>query len=127
MSHVHPPYAAFDVDCVKDTIRIVRGGTVKEELPLFAKCVHTLVGAGLGATIGEPPGPVAADAATEVAVEECSLTALEECRHALEDFEEDGPGVYGADPAAIDPATLQMLIALAVQLITAWINRKKTA
>jgi hypothetical protein len=127
MPHVHPPYAAFDVDCVKDVIRIIRGGTVREELPLFAKCVHTLVGAGLGATIGEPPGPLAADAVAETAVEECSLSSLEECRHVLEDLQEDGPGTFGADPAAIDPATLQMLIALAVQLITAWINRKKSA
>lgn len=127
MPHVHPPYAAFDVDCVKDVIRIIRGGTVREELPLFAKCVHTLVGAGLGATIGEPPGPLAASAVAETAVEECSLSSLEECRHVLEDLQEDGPGTFGADPAAIDPATLQMLIALAVQLITAWINRKKSA
>lgn len=127
MPHVHPPYAAFDVDCVKDVIRIVRSGSVKDELPLFAKCVHTLVGAGLGATIGEPPGPVAANAVVDEALAECSLAELEECRHALEDLEEDGPGTFGADPAAIDPATLQMLIALAVQLITAWINRKKTA
>ncbi len=127
MPHVHPPYAAFDVDCVKDVIRIVRSGSVKDELPLFAKCVHTLVGAGLGATIGEPPGPVAADAVAAAAIEECSLSDLEACRQSLEDLEEDGPGTFGADPAAIDPATLQMLIALAVQLITAWINRKKTA
>lgn len=127
MPHVHPPYAAFDVDCVKDVIRIIRGGTVREELPLFAKCVHTLVGAGLGATIGEPPGPLAAAAVAETVVEECSLSSLEVCRHALEDLQEDGIGPCGADPAAIDPATLQMLIALAVQLITAWINRKKSA
>lgn len=127
MSHVHPPYAAFDVDCVKDVLRIVRSGSVKDELPLFAKCVHTLVGAGLGATIGEPPGPLAASAVAETAVEECSLSSLEECRHVLEDLQEDGPGTFGADPAAIDPATLAVLIQLAVQLLNAWINRRKSA
>lgn len=127
MPHVHPPYAAFDVDCVKDVIRIIRGGTVREELPLFAKCVHTLVGAGLGATIGEPPGPLAASAVAETVVEECSLSSLEECRHVLEDLQEDGPGTFGADEAAIDPATLAVLIQLAVQLLNAWINRKKSA
>lgn len=116
----HQPYPAFSAECFGDLIRVVRGGTVREELPLFAKCVYTLAGAALGATVGEPAGPLAGAAPDA----EQSVEELRECLASLSALKEDGHGVYGADEAAIDPATLSLLIQLAVQLISAWINRK---
>lgn len=122
----HQPYPTFDVDCAKDIYRIVTSGQIVEEKSLFAKCVYTLVGAGLGLTLGEPDDvkPLL------LAAEGIDLATLEQCREALAGVADTGlpPGMMAAPDAgekAIDPATLAMLIQLAVQLITAFINRKK--
>ncbi len=115
MSHV--AYPAFSLDCVRNVVRIVRGGTVAAELKLFAKCVWSLTGTGLGAAIGEPGEvePVFA------AVDEGEL---KECLAALEVAYDDGM-VYGAGETAIDPVTLSIMIDLAVKLLKAWIERRK--
>jgi hypothetical protein len=114
----HQAYPAFSLDCVKDVIRIVRGGTITAELPLFAKCVYTLVGAGLGAAIGEPPDVAPALAAAD------SDAELRECCAALESVA--GVQMAAAEgEQAIDPATIALLVQLAVQLIQAFLNRKK--
>lgn len=123
IGHTHEPYPQFSVECLKDLLRIIRGGTVREELALFAKCLYSMVGAALSATIGDPPGPMASvERQAEPTTEE-----LEECHAALASMREDGHGIYGSGEAAIDPATLTILINLAVQLITAWLAKRKTA
>lgn len=123
VGHTHEPYPQFSVECLKDLLRIIRGGTVREELALFAKCLYSMVGAALSATIGDPPGPVAS---TERLADPTN-EELEECRAALASMKEDGHGIYGANEAAIDPATLTLIINLAVQLITAWLAKRKNA
>lgn len=127
MPHVHPPYPTFDVECFKDTLRIIRGGTVREELPLFAKSFHTLLGAAFGAIIGEPPGPMSAAALGEEFMQECSLDELKQLRVGLESLNEDGPGLAAADEAAIDPATLALIVQLVLALVNKWINKKESA
>lgn len=114
----HEPYPSFSPACFGDIIRIVRGGTVREELPLLAKCLYTLIGASLSATIGEPDETFAA------AIDSLSVDELGECYSALQGVKEDGPGIYGAGESAIDPATLAMLIQLGMALLKAWIDRK---
>lgn len=118
----HLAYPPFSLACVRDTVRIVRGRTVAAEQKLFAKCVWSLAGTGLGATIGEPEEvePVFASDAIDDG-------ELAECRAALEVAYEDGMA-YGAGEgeAAIDPATLAILIDLAVKLITKWLERRKS-
>lgn len=115
----HQPYAPFDLDCIKDIIRMVRGRTVREELPLFAKCVHSLVGAGLGATIGEPDLVEPSFGAADV-----SDADLNECAAALQEFEGQSFGAE-ADAEAIDPATISLLIQLAMTLIQKWLEKRK--
>lgn len=116
MEHSHAPYPAFDLDCMREVVRIVRGGTILTEKKLFAKCVYELTGAGLSLTIGEPDvlGPFAGTV-------EPSLTDLEDCCSALQDAD-----VFGAaEDEAIDPATIMLLVELAVKIITAIIERRK--
>jgi hypothetical protein len=116
----HQPYAPFDLDCVKDIIRMVRGRTVREELPLFAKCVHTLTGTALGATIGEPYLVEPSFGAAEV-----SDADLNEAAAALQEYQGASFGAEGDSAEAIDPATLAMLIQLAVTLISKWLERRQ--
>jgi hypothetical protein len=115
----HQPYPTFELDCIRDLVRMVRGRTVRTELPLFAKCVYTLVGAGLAASVGEPDLVEPSFGSADV-----SDADLLECQAALQEFE----GTFGAEAdgaEAIDPATLAMLIQLAVTLITKWLERRK--
>jgi len=116
MSHTHQPYPQFSVDCFKDLVRIARGKTVKEELPLFAKCVYTIEGAALGATIGEPPGTetFAGDALT------CSDDEKKEALAVLEGMSEDG--VYAAGESAINPFVLA-LIEQGIKALLAWLSK----
>lgn len=126
MAH-HQPYPPFDVECIQDIFRLVRGRTVRDELPLFAKCVYTLVGAGLSITLGEPnDGPMLAGQPAD-ALEGVSDDELQKCCQALEQAEGEVQtfGAGDAEAEKLDPATLALLIQLAIQVIQAIINRRK--
>lgn len=118
MGHAHQPYPQFSVDCFKDLIRIARGRTIQQELPLFAKCVYTLQGAALGATIGEPGGvETFASEATP-----CSNDDKREALSVLQGLEEDGIDNFGAD-AALNPI-VAALIQQAITALLAWLTKK---
>lgn len=113
-------YPAFSLEVVQGIVRIVRGRTVAAEYQLFVKLVWSIVGTGLGATIGEPANvePVFG------AVDDGELT---ECQAALEAAYEEGMAYGGAEgEAAIDPATIAILIDLAIKIITRIIERRRT-
>lgn len=114
----HQPYPTFSPACCGDIIRIVRTGTVREELPLLAKCLYTLIGAALAGTVGEP------DETFAEALASMSVDELGECYAALQTVNEDSNGLYGAGESAIDPATLALLIQLGMALLKAWIDRR---
>ena len=113
----HQPYPDFSPSCFGDIIRIGRGGTIREELPLFVKCLYTIEGAALKATVGEPD-------AFGTPFDSASRDDLVECQAALAAIKEDGPGVFGADGAAIDPATIAIIVQSVMALINLWLNRK---
>lgn len=125
MGHTHAPYEQFNIACLMELLRIIRTGVVREELALFCKCLHVLIGGSLLAAVGEPPGPM--ETAVFNAGADPSLEDLQECYSALAGMKEDGPGIYGAGESALDPATITMLIQLGMMLIKAWIDRKKAA
>lgn len=117
----HTPYAPFSLECPKEIIRMVSGRTVRNELPLFAKCVHTIAGTALGATIGEP-----ADVEPLVfGSDDVTIADLEEVKAALKEVKEEPTFGAGEGDEAIDPATLMLLIDLAIKLITKLIERRK--
>ncbi len=125
MGHTHEPYPRLSTECFGDILRIVRSRAVRDELALFLKCVYTLLGAALGATVGEPPGPMASQ--FDAALSECTLGELVELRSSLTAFQDDmadGIEVYGAGDTAIDPATLAIIMQLVMALINKWINKK---
>lgn len=125
MGHTHAPYEQFSVTCLMELIKIVRSGTVREELALFCKCIHTLIGGALLASVGEPPGPM--ETGTFTLEAEPTLAELEECYNTLAAMKEDGPGIYGAGEMALDPAMITMFIQMGMMLLKAWIDRKKSA
>lgn len=125
MGHTHLPYQQFSVACLMELIKIIRSGTVREELALFCKCLYSLIGGGLLATVGEPPGPM--ETGTFTLEADPTLAELEECYNTLAAMKEDGPGIYGAGESALDPATITMLIQFGMMLLKAWIDRKKSA
>lgn len=121
----HIDYPAFSLDPIQDVVRAVRAGTLRDDLPLAAKCAWEIVGMGLGATVGEPaehPHGFGANGGEEANVED-----LEACRDGLQQLDVQTFGAAGdsADAEAIDPATLTMLIQLAVSIITKLIERRK--
>lgn len=118
----HQPYPAFDIDCAKDIVRIVRNGAIAAEAPLFAKCVYTLAGAGLAMSVGEPSDVQGVFGDAEVTTDD-----LEECLNALQKAEDSSEENFGAgdEAEAIDPATIAMLIQLAITLITKWLERRR--
>jgi hypothetical protein len=125
MGHTHDPYPRFSTECFSDTLRIIRSRAVRDELALFLKCVYTLLGAALGATVGEPPGPMASQ--LDSALNECTLDELIELRSSMIALQEDGFETFGASETAIDPATLAIIMQLVMALINKWINKKQTA
>lgn len=122
MAHDHDPYPRFQLSCITEIIRVVRGGTVKAEAPLLCKCCYELTGAGLGITVGEPPGvePLIGDA------DFGSDGQLQECQDALEQAEGDINqfGAEGPD-AGIGPAEIAMLIQLAMAVLKAIRERRR--
>lgn len=124
MPHPHQPYPALDLECVTEIVRMVRGRTVRDEIKWFAKHVYNLTGAGLSFFPGEPDDvtPIFGGEAAEPTVEQ-----VQECKAALEQAQGELQS-FGADEnEAIDPATIAMLIQLAVTLITKWLERRKPA
>lgn len=117
----HTSYPPFALTPITEIIQAVRAGTLRDDVPLAAKCAWEIVGMGLGATVGEPAEhPHAFGAGPEV-----STADLEECKAALESVEGQSFGAAGDEAEAIDPATLAMLIQLAVSIITKLIERRK--
>ncbi len=119
----HQPYPPFSSECLSDLYRLVTTRAVREELPLFAKCLYTLIGASLGMSIGEPTHVegVFGDAEPDAA-------ELEKCRDALQSYADEGQtfGADGDEAEKLDPATIAMLIQLAVTLISKWLERRRT-
>lgn len=122
MPHPHAPYPPLSLECVTEIIRMVRGRTVRDEIKLFAKCVYELVGGGLSLFPGEPEEVEPLIGAADVPTDQ-----LQECKAALEQVQAEAQsfGADADDAEAIDPATLAMLIQLAVTLITKWLERRK--
>ncbi len=120
----HQPYPQFSSHCFSDIIRIARGNTVREELPLFAKCIYTIEGAALGATIGEPDETFGSE--ERKTISESSAEDLQECYSALISMKEDGPGIYGAGETALPPTITALLMQLGLELIKILMERKKT-
>lgn len=121
-AHPHAPYPAFDLDCIRDIIAIVRAGEVRPRLAEFVKCVYILTGAALSVTVGEPEGvePL-------VGAPKADDELLEEAKAALAEAEEGlhGFGAAADDAEAIDPATLMLIIQLATKLIEAWLSKRR--
>lgn len=119
------PYPALDAECLQTIVRLVRNGQVRDEFKLFAKCVYSLVGAGLGLVVGEP------DPSTrQFSVEDLPDEDLTAAQSALSDLAEDGVPqaaiADGDDPQkAMDPATVALLIQMAIKVIGAIIERRK--
>lgn len=123
MAHIHQPYPAFSLDCPKQIIRMVSGRTVRAEIKLFAKCVWSIAGTGLGATIGEPDDvePLVFGS------DQVEVAQLEEAKAALEQVAAEGERFgagEGEGEEAIDPVTL-MLIQMAIQLFAKWIEKRR--
>lgn len=122
---MHTPYPSFSLLCVQEVIRIVRGGTLKDELALFVKCAYTLTGSFLGTTIGEPGEEHAVGS-----VETASVDEIKECKDALElvafqgFVDVDSETLFGNDETAIDPATLALIVQLAIKLISKWLENR---
>lgn len=117
---MHHPYPeTLPVECVTEIIGIVRSGEVREKVDHLANCAWTIAGYGLRVSLGEPQHEETFGSAGDV-------DQLEECKAALESAcsEQESFGA-AADAEAIDPATLAIILQLAIKVITALINRRK--
>lgn len=115
------PYPqSFPLECITLIVAMIRNREASARRAEFAHCVWELVGFGLKATLGDASH--AFGAAGDVDDDK-----LRECVTALKDYQDDGEA-FGADSAdeGIDPATLMILINLAVTLIQKWLNRKES-
>lgn len=122
MAH-HPYPETLPVECITEIIRTVRQRKIAEDAANFANCLWTVVGFGLKVGVGEATHEDGPFGAADVSVEQ-----LDECHNALAEASTLSAAEFGADdPNKLDPATIALLIQLAMQIITAWLNRKKTA
>lgn len=122
----HQPYPPFQLECLTTIVRIVRSKAIAEERALFAKCLYEILGAGLALGFGEPDGPILTGQES-AELEAASTAELMKCCEALESAQSEVQSVGDAEAKAIDPATLAILIDLAIRIITAIINRRKPA
>lgn len=99
----------FDFDCVKDIISDVRAGKVS-----VASAQKALWVAGGAVALFAPAGPIG-PFASPVAGEVADMSAEELC----DALEAKGQG-FGADVAAIDPATVLMIIQLVWKILQNW-------
>jgi hypothetical protein len=118
------PYPQFSLITVTTLWTMLRERTVRDNPKSFAKHLYVLLGAALGLLVGEPDDvqPLFGDA------EEADDATLEGLLGELKAAQEDGIAeTFGAAEGeqAIDPATLAILINLAVTLIQKIIERRK--
>jgi hypothetical protein len=130
---VHLQYPPFSSSCALDLFRLARGGfpAIKAELPLAAKCIWTLIGAGLGMTVGEPEEIFGALPEGE---EEASVEQMTQLQGALQGLVDDGhPESFGQaegeiEAEAIDPLTLMLItegLKLALKAVQKWLDKRK--
>ncbi len=123
MDHEHQPYPPFELACVLALFTMLKNREVRDNPKAFAKHFYVLLGALLGMTVGEPD-----DVPPLFGQDEPSTEDLEGLLGELKAVQEDGiPETFGAADGeqAIDPATLAILINLAVTLIQKLIERRK--
>jgi hypothetical protein len=123
MPHQHAPYEPLSIECASDLFRMLRGRTVRDEFKLFCKCFHILLGGVFAVVVGEPDEvePVVG------AADDIPTAELVRLKAEFEQLAADSATTFGADDGneKLDPATVAMLIQLAVTLITKWIERRK--
>lgn len=121
----HRPYPSLQLECVTTLIDITRRGALRAEIKEAAKCAYELGGAVLGVTVGEPADLIVGDAARETYVEP-SLQELETC-HAQLTASAPELEAFGAEDAEaqIDPATMALIIQLALKALEFFMNRKR--
>lgn len=122
----HRPYPQLQLECVTTLIDITRRGALRSEIKEAAKCAYELGGAMLGVTVGEPADLIVGDATRETFVEP-SLQDLETC-HAQLVASAPELEAFGAEVAAeaIDPATMAIIIQLALKALEFFMNRKRS-
>lgn len=128
----HRPYPSLQLECVTTLIDITRRGALRAEIKEAAKCAYELGGAVLGVTVGEPADLIVGDASSgdngapfsETYVEP-SLQELETC-HAQLTASAPELEAFGAEDAEaqIDPATMALIIQLALKALEFFMNRK---
>ncbi len=128
MAH-HQPYPGFSTECVQDLYRIITGGLIREEIKLFAKCLYTIEGAGLGMAVGEPDDVEPLFSAAEPDVE--SVEKLRDEMVAIGDIglPKDTFGASG-DSEAIGPLGMLLIqqgIKMALKALEAWLAKRKEA
>lgn len=111
----------FPLTQVQDIIRMVRDRTVRSELRLFAESVWTIIGYCLGMLLRKEP-LIGADVFAMEQLDEAfaSMSTLQSGDGCLC----DDPGAEAAGEEAIDPATIIMLVELALKIWQALKNRK---
>lgn len=102
---------------IGNVIRIVTGGTIREEWALLVRSL--LIIAGALVDLIDPAEPLVGDAARaaarDAARDAARAAQFDELAAVLEGFHAEG---YGAsDAAAIDPATIMVIVQLVLTLI----------
>lgn len=109
---------SLPLECISAVVSMVRNREVAEKKAEFAHCVWEIQGFAQKSLLGEgehnfgDAGP-------------WSEAELTECATALKDFQDEPPTFGATEEEAIDPATLMILVQLAIKLITALANRRK--
>lgn len=122
----HRPYPQLQLECVTSLIDITRRGALRAEIKEAAKCAYELGGAVLGATVGEPADLIVGDDVRETFVEP-SLQDLETCYAQLSASAPELEAFGAEDPnAQLDPATVALIIQLAMKALEFFMNRKRS-
>lgn len=127
----HRPYPTLDVKCVTTIIDILRRGAIQAEIKEFAKCSYELGGAALGIMVGEPEDVIVGAADVAAINDGPTEGQLKECHAALTGAEltlDSAWGDSGSDGNAekLDPATVALIIQLALKALEFFLNRKKS-
>lgn len=105
------------IEALQNIVRLVRNGQVRDEFPLFYHSVAALV-----AAVGDalfPLEPTVGAAAIDDALLADACDCLADAKSQLQAFAADGA-------EKLDPATIALLIDLAVKLITKWLEKRRS-
>lgn len=119
----HPYPESLPVDCLTDIVSLIRSRQVAAEKAKFFNCVWTVQGYAQKLGFGDPEQQFGEAAP----LQEADANQLDDCAVALLSFKSevsDEP-TFGADgEEAIDPATILVLIELAMKVIEFIRNRR---